>query len=294
MRHLVSVSFLVAFIVVLFSPLVASARVNVLVYDSSFHIDAKAVTQAAQHDFDSLYQQSLLFKKIAPKYGLEKIRAAKNVTWDFYFLLGMVLFLGVIRLVNPKYLQELWQIYFSVGMNARAVKDKIESATLSNLLMNFFFSLSLGTYLFYLIKSFAATNNRVLISPLGLLALVAGVVIIYSVKYLVIRFSGWAFDIENLMEHYLFNVFLVNKLLAIGLLPFIVILAFPNPAWTEPAILLSLIVAISAFVTRYVRSWKVLQSFFQFSKFHFFTYLCASEILPLAVLMKFLFSKIVM
>ena len=41
-------------------------------------------------------------------------------------------------------------------------------------------------------------------------------------------------------------------------------------------------------INRYTRSWQIFGSFFQYSKFHFFTYLCASEVLPLAVLMKIL------
>jgi hypothetical protein len=65
-------------------------------------------------------------------------------------------------------------------------------------------------------------------------------------------------------------------------------MAFGSAALAGPAVVVSVIVIALLFINRYIRSWQVFGSFFQYSKFHFFTYLCASEILPLAVLMKLL------
>ena len=121
-----------------------------------------------------------------------------------------------------------------------------------------------------------------------LILLIAGMIFIYAGKYAVIKFSGWAFRVEGITEHYLFNVFLVNKIMAVVLLPFIVLLAFAEPEIAEPALVLSFILVLILFINRYLRSWQVFGSFFQYSKFHFFMYLCASELLPLAVLMKLL------
>ena len=72
------------------------------------------------------------------------------------------------------------------------------------------------------------------------------------------------------------------------LLPFVLLIAFAAPVYAGPALVVSGVLIALLFVSRYIRSWQVFGSFFQFSKFHFFTYLCASEILPLAVLMKLL------
>ena len=72
------------------------------------------------------------------------------------------------------------------------------------------------------------------------------------------------------------------------LLPFVLLIAFAAPVYAGPALIVSAVLIALLFVSRYIRSWQVFGSFFQFSKFHFFTYLCASEILPLAVLMKLL------
>jgi len=77
-------------------------------------------------------------------------------------------------------------------------------------------------------------------------------------------------------------------MLGILLLPFTIVMAFGTPDIAQLALFISVLLILILFINRYMRSWQVFGSFFQYSKFHFFTYLCASELLPLAVLMKLL------
>ena len=153
--------------------------------------------------------------------------------------------------------------------------------------MNIFFGAVAGAYIYYL--SGGGENRIVGVrTPLVLPIMIAGMLLIYAGKYLIIRFSGWAFRVEQLADQYIFNVFLVNKIIGIVLLPFVIIIAFAGHAWLHPIGILSGAIALVLLSTRYLRSWPAFFSFFQGSKFHFFTYLCASEILPMAVLVKWL------
>ena len=70
------------------------------------------------------------------------------------------------------------------------------------------------------------------------------------------------------------------------LLPFIVCFAFLDEKWDTPLFIISIILIIVMLLNRYVRSWNIFAQFFMNSRFHFFMYLCAFEILPLAVLIK--------
>jgi hypothetical protein len=209
-------------------------------------------------------------------------------TTDFYLLMFLVLMLGAIRLTDPKYFYNLWQAFKNPTLSSRQLKEKLQSATLSNMLMNIFFTMSVGAYVFYVVSNFTPHRPGNIPPSLLITMLIAGVMVIYLAKYAAIRFSGWAFRVEGVTEHYLFNVFLVNKVLSVMLLPFIVLMAFADLEWSQPALMISLILILILFVSRYMRSWQAFGSFFQYSKFHFFTYLCASELLPLAVLMKLL------
>lgn len=215
-------------------------------------------------------------------------RLFEDRTADFYLLMLLFVVLGLIRLSDPKYFHSLWQAFRNPNSSSRQIKEKLQSASVSNLMMNVFFTMSAAAYGFFVVKNVVPQRSGGIAPSVLLLMLTGGMMAVYAGKYAVIRFSGWAFRVEGITEHYLFNVFLVNKVLSIVLLPIIVLLAFADPAIAQPALLVSFLLIFFLFINRYVRSWHVFGSFFQYSKFHFFTYLCASELLPLAVLMKLL------
>jgi hypothetical protein len=219
---------------------------------------------------------------------IEHERPPSDRTADFYLLLSLCLMLGLIRTGDPRYFGNLFKAFRNTTLSNRQLKEQLQGAPISNLLMNIFFTIVGGAYIYYIVRYFTPQRHGSIPPSLLLMMLIAGMMTIYLAKYAAVRFSGWAFRVEGITEHYLFNIFLINKIISIALLPFIILLAFAGPVWTEPVAIVSFILTGILLVNRYTRSWQVFGSFFQYSKFHFFTYLCASELLPLAVLMKLL------
>ena len=209
-------------------------------------------------------------------------------TSDFYMIMVMVILLGIIRYTDVKYFSGLWKALGNPSMGSTQIRDILENSGLQNLLMNLFFAFSAGAYFFYIIRYYRPGNSGQIPSYILLPTMVFGISVLYMVKYVAVKFSGWAFKVESLTEQYLFNVFLINKVLAVVLLPFILVIGFGAKAWIPPALIISFCVAGILLFMRYIRSWQVFGSFMQFSKFHFFLYLCASEILPVSVLIKLL------
>jgi hypothetical protein len=220
--------------------------------------------------------------------GIMKHKPYRDRSPDFYMLTGLLLMLGLIRYSNTRYFNGLLSAFWNPTRSNRQLKDQLQATKFSNLLMNIFFTMSAGCYVYYVIEVFEPQRIGTFQPSLLLALLVAGMMFIYLGKYAVIRFSGWAFRLEGITDFYLFNVFLINKIIAIAVLPFIVLFAFADPVYTQPLTLASFVLIGILLVNRYTRSWQVFGSFFQYSKFHFFMYLCASELLPLAVLMKLL------
>jgi hypothetical protein len=196
-------------------------------------------------------------------------------------------------MIDPKYLGQLWKSFRNPALSSRQLKDHLDNASFSSVLANIFFTITAGAYIYYLIKLFIPQRTGGISPSLLIVMLIAGMMVIYLIKYAVMRFSGWAFKVEGITQHYVFNVFLINKLIGILLLPFTILMAFAEPALSGPAIILSLILVGLLLINRYTRSWQVFGSFFQYSRFHFFMYLCASELLPLAVLTKLLVRGLV-
>lgn len=209
-------------------------------------------------------------------------------TSDFYLLLTLCLILGLIRYMDTRYFGNLWRAFWNPTLSNRQLKDQLQGAGLPNFLMNIFFAFAGGAYMYYVVRYFTPIRSGVIPPSLLIIMLIVGTGLIYIIKYSAVRFSGWAFRLEGITEHYLFNVFLINKILAITLIPFIIILAFADHNLARQIVVISFITSGILLLNRYIRSWQVFGSFFQYSKFHFFMYLCASELLPLAVLMKIL------
>jgi len=264
------------------------ASVSPLKYGINKISDSLLFEKGAVLYTDSVLQSHVMLSSNRIITDFENGHIIHSQTLDFYFLLSLFVFLGFIRTIDSKYFSNLWRAFSNPTLSGRQLKEQLQSAGISNLLMNIFFAISLGSYIYYVIKVLMPDRIGIFPEIVELLLVIIGVALIYSAKYIAIRFSGWAFRVEGVTEHYMFNVFLVNKVIGIMLLPFVVLISFGTTIWTSQIIIISFIFAIIFLSTRYIRSWQVFGSFFQYSKFHFFLYLCASELLPLAILLKLL------
>lgn len=253
----------------------------------SFSISEQTLQELSWRQTDSLLRAHPYLKDAVPESRIAHVRPFDNDAKDFYLILGLVLFLGIVRAVHPHYFRLVLRSFWQPGGSARGYREQLEQASFPNLLMNLFFGCVTGVWLYYLLQTFSRPAQQ-LPGALLIFLLAAGILLVYFLKYLAVLFSGWAFRVEALTSQYLFSIFLINKIIAIALLPFVALLAFSNPGWQGPLGIVSLFVAGGLLLTRYVRSWRSFGSFFQYSKFHFITYLCASEILPLIILLKVL------
>lgn len=274
-------------LVAMCSFLVSEGKVNVLMYDSSIVINEAAIDSAATAAVDSMLKAHPQLNGTTYT-AFESRHIFADDTFDFYLLLILLVSFGVIRYVNPRYFQNLIRAFRSPSFSSQQLKDQMGSAVFHNLLMNIFFAVSAGTYTYYLLRLELPQRYAVYPPSLLIAILILSFVALYGAKYAVMRFSGWAFNVRVVINHYMYNVFLINKIIAVILLPFTILIAFAGPMLAVPAMIVSLVLVGLLFINRYIRSWQVLGGFFQYSRFHFFAYLCASELLPMALLAKLL------
>jgi hypothetical protein len=216
-----------------------------------------------------------------------KLHASKDKSFDFLVIILLISFVGLFRLANPSYFRNLFRAFRNPTLNTRQFKEQLRQDSPASLTMDFIFCISLGLYLYYAINHI---QNQKILSDYPvvviILALILLLVVVYAVRFMFLKFTGWIFNISEITDNYTFNVFLINKILGIAIIPFTVILAFGSGQWVQASLFLSFVVIAILFLNRYLRSGVVFGYFIKFSKFHFFMYLCASELLPLAVLMK--------
>jgi hypothetical protein len=115
---------------------------------------------------------------------------------------------------------------------------------------------------------------------------IVGIGIVYFVKYIALKFTGWVTGKSDVVSTYIFIIFLINKIIGILLLPVTIVLAFSTIQLKIIIAILSLLFVALMLLMRYFRAYGLLQNKLNVSRFHFALYIAAIEIIPLMVLYK--------
>ena len=239
--------------------------------------------------FQVLLTNHPYYKFKNPRIELKvEVREQEPFEGIFYYLLGLIFFFALIRLIFYKYLSNMTSLFFRVTMRQQQVRDQLLQTPLASLLLNIFFVLSAGTYLTFIARHYH------MVDEIGfwwlLLYSVGFVAALYLGKFIFLKMVGWLFNVEKATEMYTFIVFLVNKMLGIALLPFLVLLALPESGMQKIFMHLSLILIGFLFLYRFFISYRPVRNEIKVNKFHFFLYLCAFEITPLILIYKVLLN----
>ncbi|MBC8033440.1 MAG: DUF4271 domain-containing protein [Chitinophagaceae bacterium] len=224
--------------------------------------------------------------KAPPMAQVASSRKEAGREGQFYLLCGVVLFFAMIRTIFGKYLQNLFAVFFRISMKQKQLREQLLQMPLPSLLLNLLFVVAGGIYISHLMRYYQVLDNvnewLLLLYSSGLLS------VIYFVKLMVLKLTGWIFNMKEATSTYIFIVFLVNKLLGIFLLPLILFLSFSDSVVVSVTITLSYILILIFFGYRYLISYSAVRKEIKVSPFHFFLYLCAFEIIPLVLIYKVL------
>ncbi len=220
-------------------------------------------------------------------FMIEPERVPKSKDELFYLLAGILFLVGLIKIAFPKYFQNIFQLFFQPSFRQKQTRDQLLLGNLPSLLMNFLFIISASLYV-ALIESSNGINNISFWKILLISNLIFA--IIYLGKYGFLVFTGWVFNMKEAASTYTFVVFLVNKMIAIILIPFILVQAFSASYITEVAVTIAFVIVITLLIYRYLISWITIKKDLQVNALHFFLYLCAVEILPVLLIWKALIN----
>jgi hypothetical protein len=206
----------------------------------------------------------------------------------FYFIVGLVLYIALMRLFFYKYVSTMFTLFFRATLRQQQLREQLLQAPLPALLMNIFFVVSAATYCSLLAAHYHIEfAGNFWTTWLYAVALIAA---IYVVKFIFLNVVGWIFGIGHVTDTYIFIIFLINKMIGIFLLPFIALLAFPTPELINIVILLSYILIAGMLFYRFIISYRPVRNEIKLTRFHFFLYLCAFEIAPLLLIYKVLLA----
>lgn len=258
----------------------------------SLHQAAILAARPLTWEQDTLFRRILQAKYLPlnepPVFMISAIWDRETDDYLFYLLTGLVLFLAFIRASFPKYFQQLFRMLFQTSFRQKQTREQLAQNMMPSLLMNLLFMLVAGTFIAVVVKQKNLTD---LLFWYVFLYCVAGLIILYSFKFLFLRFTGWVFHVGEASETYIFIVFLVNKLLAVLLLPLLWLIAFSSGDFNVVVLTATLCIAGFLLLYRYFIALASVRDMLRVSAFHFFIYLCGVEILPIILIYKVLLSK---
>ncbi|MBN2165241.1 MAG: DUF4271 domain-containing protein [Marinilabiliaceae bacterium] len=214
---------------------------------------------------------------------------SQSVFYDYYswlipVIIIIIYFAGLIRLSSGKYISQLFSAIIYSHVATTLYKSINLKNSLPSLGLNFLFQLTFGVFVFELIIHFRY-------SPFDLYGFwifafsIAITVLLLIIKTGAYYFLGYIFNIKQQTDEFLFHANLVNKVLGLILLPFILVLPFLSENGTTTVIQGGIIVFVTCYFIQIFRGVRIFLSE-HFSVVYLFLYLCALEILPLAILYK--------
>jgi hypothetical protein len=222
--------------------------------------------------------------KDSPVFLKEQLHYATGKEFLFYTLCIIVLILGIFKSFYKSFFTNLFRVYFNTSLRQTQLADQLSQAKLPSFILNLFFTLTAGVYLWLLFNLYTPTS---LVNTKFLLAFcILVIALLYFVKFCLLKFTGWVSDIQQTINNYIFVIFLVNKITGILLVPIIILLAFLKTGWIPVVTNISFMMLGLLFLSRYIKSYGALENKMPINPFHFVIFILAAEVIPLLLIYK--------
>ena len=219
-----------------------------------------------------------------PRHIHTGIKQFKGKEILFYVLVVLFFLFAFIKQAFPKYFNDLFRLFFRTTLKQRQIREQLMQTLLPSLLLNGFFVISAGLYINFLLQHYGLTPVRSF--WLLFLYCVLALSIVYFIKFMGLKLSGWLFNMQEAASSYIFVVFVVNKIIGIFLLPFLMALAFMQGTGYSIALVLSWAGVAGLLIYRLFLTYAAVRNQVKVNPFHFFLYLCAFEFAPLLLIYK--------
>ena len=256
------------------------------VQDSTYVISDSVITEKT--DTKKVFVETQLIESAKTKKAdIEKVN---NITpdWILYLIIVLLASLAWIRVFYSSFLTTTLRsvINYQLSQNIYSDPGIVTKRLRQFLLFFYFFSVGLWLYLVftYFNLSFFELSNVSLF-----FALLASIIVLYLLRTIIMRLTGYIFSRQSLYNEYLFHHFLINKVFGLAVLPFLLAIAYSKEPYTEIMVWTSIGIFIIALIMRVI---VAISYIFRnvVSKFYLILYLCTLEILPVLVIVRVIIS----
>ena len=241
-------------------------------------------SQTKQNNPDS--EHKTLVSKIKEIFLENSTTQEKIPSWMVFILLGQLCFLTLLITVYPKKFRLIFHAMISSAA-ARNVQRETSSMTrMEDFLLYLFFIINIGVFIFLIPQ---IMNQNFQFNELNhLLFCFCGLFTGLLLKHLQLGSLSAFLPFRQEIAFHNFLISNFNKVVGVVILPFLFLLIFLEESQTT--MILYFVFGLLSLIYAYMNLLALLnaRNVFLFYKFHFFIYLCAVEIAPILILIKFL------
>jgi hypothetical protein len=234
----------------------------------------------------SIYNRQPYFSFTNATQRMVTVKSWEDKDAFFYITIALLIYFALVRNGFGRYTKDLFGLFFRTSLKQRQVKEQLMQVPLPSLLLNILFFLSGGLFIKLVLQYLGLGTGYNF--WLLLLYCIAGLALVYIVKFITLKICGWLFRLSDAIDIYTFIVFTANKVIGIVLLPFLILLSFSTGVVQQAAFIISLLMVGALFIYRYFLSYLSVNRQVKINFFHFFLYLLAFEIIPLLLINKVL------
>lgn len=233
---------------------------------------------------DVLSRNKYLSSDVKSEYAISVAKNKTGKEFQFYFIAALLLFLGLYKAAYGSYFNNIFRVFFNTSLRQNQLTDILRQSKLPSLILNVFFTIIAGFYLWLVFDQYDFINNTdnkdVLLFTILLVA------IVFGLKFFVLKFTGWVTGMSTSTDIYIFIIFLINKVIGLFLIPVVILLAFSNSQYIQGIAVFSFLIIGFLFLLQLFRSYGLLQTQLKMNWFHFLFYIIGFEILPYAIIFK--------
>ncbi len=248
--------------------------------DTLLNWEPKSALEYLEHN-TTLKTESSIQKTIIQKYP----------DWIFFVLFFLA---ALITLVKTQYDREFKEVFY-VFKNNSITQQLYREATATGvripyILLNINFIVIISLWLFLVLKqsSFLESFDDLII----LTSLTAIITLIVFVRNLLLNIFSWLFFSGKQIGLFNFTELQILRCTGLILYPFTLFICYTPEPLNRIIFILSIIILFSFFLFRYLRGFEISREFFIKNIFHFLIYICALEIVPLLIGIRFISNLI--
>ncbi len=243
----------------------------------SFSADSLSIASPSPQVFSG---HRLQHERVQPS-----LRPPGNPDWFIFALFVVIAYFTTLRVIYDRAVSQLLSAFTSQTFTSQAVRDENLLLQRTSVLLSVLFYLSGGLFLYQLVIHFGWEREQPQGFPLFFLFAVL-LASVYATKLILLKVLGFVFRAGKLVSSYIFNVFLVNNVIGILLLPVVACIAFLPPMAKPFVIYTAIAVVCLCWLFRIVRGIRAWVSVPGYSVYYLILYLCAFEIAPVFVISK--------